>query len=195
MPVTERLSANPATSAFNVVKCDACRSVSTHPRCLAIVTIGGLLFCSNGETACAAAVCGPCNACYGNENIFRCQRHSSKFPLSKLTVTPTPVHNKKTSKATTGKGSNVTTGKGRNRMAEYSAKELLILSQAYIHSSENSINGASKQKGKFWEDVGDCEHTTHSALGGILQGVLRRSPRRSCPQEPSRHGRMRQPEG
>jgi hypothetical protein len=155
MPVTERLGANPATGAFSVVKCDVCRLVNTHHRCLAIVTVGGLLFGPDGDTVCAAAVCGPCNARFGHENIFRCQQHSSKCPSSKLMVTPTPAHNKKTSKATTGKGSNVTTGKGSNRMAEYSAKELLILSQAYIRSSENSIEGASKQKGEFWEDVGD----------------------------------------
>jgi len=40
-----------------------------------------------------------------------------------------------------------------------------------------------------------CEHTAHSALGGTLQGVSRRSPGRSRLQELGRHGRTRQPEG
>ncbi|MFN9979198.1 MAG: hypothetical protein ACK53Y_04760 [bacterium] len=39
---------------------------------------------------------------------------------------------------------------------------------------------------------GCCEHT---ALKGTLQGVSRRSPGRSRPQEPGRYGRTRQPEG
>jgi hypothetical protein len=37
-----------------------------------------------------------------------------------------------------------------------------------------------------------CEHTAHSALGGTLQGVSRRSPGRSRPQELGRYGRTRQ---
>jgi len=47
-----------------------------------------------------------------------------------------------------------------------------------------------------------CEHTAHSTLGGTLQGVSRRSPGLSRPQEIGRYGRThqhygrkRQPEG
>jgi len=41
----------------------------------------------------------------------------------------------------------------------------------------------------------ECEHTAHSALKGTLQGVSRRSPGRSRPQELGRYGQTRQPEG
>jgi hypothetical protein len=43
--------------------------------------------------------------------------------------------------------------------------------------------------------VNSCEHTAHSALRGTLQGVSRRSPGRSRPQELGRYGRTRRPEG
>jgi len=41
----------------------------------------------------------------------------------------------------------------------------------------------------------ECEHTAHSALKGTLQGVSRRSPGRSRPQELGRYGLTRQPYG
>jgi hypothetical protein len=47
------------------------------------------------------------------------------------------------------------TTKPTNRTAEYSAKELLILSQAYIKASENSVEGAARRLSKFWDDVSD----------------------------------------
>jgi len=40
-----------------------------------------------------------------------------------------------------------------------------------------------------------CEHTAHSTLKGTLQGVSRRSPGRSRPQERGRYGLTRQPYG
>jgi len=40
-----------------------------------------------------------------------------------------------------------------------------------------------------------CEHTAHSTLKGTLQGVLRRSPGRSRPQELGHYGLTRQPYG
>jgi hypothetical protein len=44
----------------------------------------------------------------------------------------------------------------------------------------------------YYIEMRECEHTAHSALGGTLQGVSRRSPGRSRPQEPGRYGRTRQ---
>jgi hypothetical protein len=41
----------------------------------------------------------------------------------------------------------------------------------------------------------ECEHTTHRALKGTLQGVSRRSPGWSRPQELGRYGLTRQPYG
>jgi hypothetical protein len=37
-------------------------------------------------------------------------------------------------------------------------KDLLILSQAYIHTSENTIEGVSQKKNKFWDDVAEVFH-------------------------------------
>jgi len=63
----------------------------------------------------------------------------------------------------------------------------------------NKICSLTCNKQEAWESsfgpTASCEHTAHSTLGGALQGVSRRSPGRSCPQELGRHGRMRQPEG
>jgi hypothetical protein len=39
---------------------------------------------------------------------------------------------------------------------EYNAKDLLVLSQAFIKTSENAINGAAQKRNKFWNEVTDC---------------------------------------
>ena len=178
----ERLEADPDTGSFPVVRCNSCKLLPTHHRCLAVVTVGRFLFGSTGEAVCATAVCGPCNACFGNENILRCRHHSTKFqgaatPALNNSVSRSRTNNKKKKTVTPAtnnngnlKGSSQTApamnnkvnldnnnnnSKGSSWTAEYSAKELLILSQAHIRTSENSIDGASKQKGKFWDDVAD----------------------------------------
>jgi hypothetical protein len=42
------------------------------------------------------------------------------------------------------------------RTVEYFAMELLILSQAYIKTSENAIDGTCHRQSKFWDDVLEC---------------------------------------
>ena len=37
--------------------------------------------------------------------------------------------------------------------AEYGAKDLLILSQAFIRTSENDVESTAKQRNKFWDEV------------------------------------------
>jgi hypothetical protein len=177
-----RLVADPNTGSFPVVRCNACKVLPTHHPCLAVVTVGGLLFGSTSEAVCATAVCGPCNARFDNENIIRCRHQSTKFQGAatpapnnnvsrsrtnndnNMTVTPATNYNgnlKGSSRTTPAMNNNANLDnnnnnrKGSSWTAEYSAKELLVLSQAYIRTSENSIDGASKQKGKFWDDVAD----------------------------------------
>jgi hypothetical protein len=85
-----RLVADPNTGSFPVVRCNACKVLPTHHPCLAVVTVGGLLFGSTGEAVCATAVCGPCNARFDNGNIVRCRHHSTKFQGA---ATPAPNNN------------------------------------------------------------------------------------------------------
>jgi hypothetical protein len=42
------------------------------------------------------------------------------------------------------------------RTVKYSATELLILSQEYIKSSENPIEGTFWRNSKLWDDVSEC---------------------------------------
>jgi hypothetical protein len=78
MPALGHFIHNPSTGAFSVVKCSVCTSINTHHQCLAWVTTGGFRFGSSEELVCSSAICGPCSASFGNENVTRCQLHSSK---------------------------------------------------------------------------------------------------------------------
>jgi RecB family exonuclease len=42
------------------------------------------------------------------------------------------------------------------KAADYSAKDLLVLAQAYIQTSENAIEGTSQKKNKFWDDMAEA---------------------------------------
>ncbi len=88
---------------------------------------------------CAAPRCGPCNNCFGNENIFCCYSHSEN---EKENATQVAV-------VTSSKRGGDTSQK-QNRSSEYSSNELMILSQAYIKTSEKCIEGTSQKRQKFW---------------------------------------------
>jgi len=45
-----------------------------------------------------------------------------------------------------------------NKSVEYTAKDLLVLAQAFIRTSENSIDGVSQKRSTFWEEVTKCFH-------------------------------------
>jgi hypothetical protein len=136
--IKDKLIADPSTGCFSVVLCGSCKKMKTHHRCLAPVAKGGMRYGMDDNRVCAMPICGPCNDELGNENIFRCYFHSE----SKENLTQLPSQNGKVPQK-------------QNRAVEYSSKELLILSQAYIKTSENSIDGASQKKNKFWDDVAD----------------------------------------
>jgi hypothetical protein len=117
---------------------------------------------------CAAPICGPCNNRFGNENIFRCYSHSEneKENATQVVITSSSKRGSDTSqkqnrsseyssKETSSSKRGSDTSQKQNRSSEYSSKELLILSQAYIKTSENSIEGTSQKKTKFWDDVAE----------------------------------------
>lgn len=41
------------------------------------------------------------------------------------------------------------------KVSEYTSKDLLILSQAFIHTSENSVEGVAWKSTKFWDEVAE----------------------------------------
>ncbi|MFN9979020.1 MAG: hypothetical protein ACK53Y_03860, partial [bacterium] len=59
-----------------------------------------------------------------------------------------------TSGTTTSNKSTKVMAKG-NKGAEYTAKDLLILSQSFIRVSENAVEGTSKKQSKFWDEVAE----------------------------------------
>jgi hypothetical protein len=108
-----------------------------------------------------------------NETIFRCPLHSVSDDDSSLGSLDSEKSEKESAVAVSkmkGKANannNMTEtsnadkppvkvkGNKGSKGSEYSAKDLLILSQAYIKTSENSIEGTSQKKNKFWDDVAD----------------------------------------
>ena len=136
----DRLIGDNATGAFSVVMCHACREVKTHHRCLAPLETGGV-FCGVLGRVCGMAICGPCNFKFGNEGVTRCHRHSRENE-----VEPNPdltVEDDKENKD--GRKKSKVVAKAP-KAAEYSAKDLLILSQAFIRTSKNAIEGTSQKK-------------------------------------------------
>ncbi len=63
-------------------------------------------------------------------------------------VEQTPTMKKKNGNRVAAKGV-----KSGTKQSEYSAKVLLVLSQAFIHVSENAIEGVNCKGCKFWDDV------------------------------------------
>lgn len=140
----DKLVADPVTGLFPVVFCCLCKFVRTQHRCLAVVTRGGKLF--GRETVCALPICGPCNADYNEENIFRCPEHSEQYKDTEDKENEAP----KTKRTSTSK---LSVSSKQPKQADYTAKDLLVLAQAYVRTSENAIDGASQKRSKFWDDV------------------------------------------
>ncbi len=130
-----RLLADASAGCFPVVICSACKIINTHHQCLAPVPKVGMRPGDGDARVCAWPICGPCSFKFGNESVIRCAQHAIEQDTENI----------ETRQAT----------KATNRTAEYSAKELLILSQAYIKASENSIEGAARQLSKFLDDISD----------------------------------------
>ena len=154
------------------VLCVVCARMRTSHRCLQPVA-KGLLVLEMIGTVCGRPICGPCNFKQGNETIFICPLHSVSDDDSSLGSLDSEKSEKESAVAVSkmkGKANannNMTEtsnadkppvkvkGNKGSKGSEYSAKDLLILSQAYIKTSENSIKGTSQKKNKFWDDVAD----------------------------------------
>jgi hypothetical protein len=144
MSKPDRLIADPATGAFPKALCSECEELPTQHRCLAPVKSGGVLFGKVGhQRVCGVPVCTPCNAASGNEHIYRCADHLDKENDAGASNSKKKAGNKQKTGAVV-------------RTAEYSSTELLILSQAYIKTSENAIDGTCRRQSKFWDDVLEC---------------------------------------
>ena len=164
------------------VLCVVCARMKTSHRCLQPVA-KGLLVLEMIGTVCGRPICGPCNFKQGNVTIFRCPLHSVSDDDSSLGSLDSEMSEKESAVAvskmkgkTNAKNKMTETSNADNKMmetsnadkppvkvkgnkgskgSEYSAKDLLVLSQAYIKTSENSIEGTSQKKNKFWDDVAD----------------------------------------
>ena len=57
-----------------------------------------------------------------------------------------------------------------SRTAEYSAKELLSLSHAFVKTLENSIEGMACRLSKFWNDVADNYRELKNSRMNMMTG-------------------------
>jgi hypothetical protein len=147
MSKPDPLIADPATGAFPKALCSECEELPTQHRCLAPVKSGGVLFGKIGQQrVCGIPVCTLCNAASGNENLYRCGDHLDKENDAGASNV----------KKKAGKNNNKPLTGAVARTAEYSATELLILSQAYIKTSKYAIDGTCHRQSKFWDDVSEC---------------------------------------
>lgn len=149
------------------VLCSVCGKVMTTHRCLHPAK-RGLLILEVIGTVCGRPVCGPCNYEHGNETLFRCPSHSAitdesseesvvEMDKENVAVISETSQSRKSTK-TGGKSAKAVAsskgGKGaKGKGNEYTAKDLLILSQAYIKTSEDAVDGTSKRQSKFWDEV------------------------------------------
>ncbi len=122
--------------------CVLCKCVRTQHHCLAAVGKGGKLF--GRETVCVLPICGQCNADYNAENVVRCPEHSEEDKENEAPKT------KRTSNSKPSAASK------QPKQADYTAKDLLVLAQAYVRTSENAIDGASQKSSKFWDDMAEA---------------------------------------
>jgi hypothetical protein len=146
------------------VLCAVCRVIKTNHRCMEPVKRGLLMVDVIGYV-CGRPVCGPCNFKHGNESLFRCPMHSTVSDESSdesvtsankenvgdkgnAAVVSSSIQQVKTT-LTKQKSASAKGRKGN----EYSAKDLLILSQAYIKTSENAIDRTNQRQSKFWDEV------------------------------------------
>ena len=111
----------------------------------------GLLVIAVVGVVCGKPICGPCNYQHGNEGIFRCPVHSvsdvssdddsvagNKEDAAVILSGKSQITKSGTSGTTTSNKSTKVMAKG-NKGAEYTAKDLLILSQSFIRVSEKAV--------------------------------------------------------
>jgi hypothetical protein len=158
---TESLSTD-CHGAYAVVVCVECRRFTTQHRCLAKVQHGGVLV--GRERVCGAAICAICSDGFGNEGIIRCKIHAnndaepSDEDVQDVGATSMPPPGRKKNKSKGHKASGDAAAAKVIRAPEYTAKDLLVLAQAYIRTSENAIDGTAQKRSTFWDDVAKAYH-------------------------------------
>jgi hypothetical protein len=133
--------------------CSFCEEIPTRHRCMHSVKKGGIIMVGVGGHVCGQLICAPCSSSFGNEEgVFHCLDHLESATLDDEdkeneqggALEAIAVHERKKKSKVTSKTS---------KTSEYSAKDLLILSQVFIWVSENAIEGADKKRNKFWDEV------------------------------------------
>jgi hypothetical protein len=143
--------------------CSSCEEVPTHHRCKHVVTSGGIFDEGSQRRICGEYICAPCSESFGTEEgVFRCYEHGpdtggsdSDDELLQKEVFSKKSSKKKAASKASNKGATNSSegGKVGVKSAEYSAKDILVLAQAFIRVSENAIDGTSQKRNKFWDDV------------------------------------------
>jgi hypothetical protein len=134
--------------------CDFCKEVPTCHHCMHCVEKGGLLLEDN-LCICRECICVPYGLTFGSkEEIFCCLDHcdmkdedvvdSEEFKENVMSALSQRKRSIRVS---------VKSLKGGIKCSEYSAKDLLVLSQAYIHVTENAVEGVLWKQGMFWDNV------------------------------------------
>ncbi len=103
---------------------------------------------------CGLAICALCSSKYGNEGVFRCEKHSSQLYLSwKQPSNPVesqqPAHQLDQPRRKGEKHPDLPKKKNKERGAEYTYVEILLLSKAWIPASENTVAGVSQKLTTF----------------------------------------------
>jgi hypothetical protein len=128
------------------VLCSVCGKVMTtlHP------AKRGLLILEVIGTVCGRPICGPCNYEHGKESVVEMDKENvAVISETSQSRKSTKTGGKSAKAVASSKGGKGAKGKGN----EYTAKDLLILSQAYIKTSEDAVDGTSKRQSKFWDEV------------------------------------------
>jgi hypothetical protein len=152
----------PNIEGYSSAPCSVCHTVMTNHRCLHPVKRGLIVLEVIGRV-CGKPVCGPCNFRHGNKNVFRCPVHSVSDESSMQTSEEDDVAGKENIPVVAITSENppavVSSSKGGKVMAritkgsDYGAKDLLILSQAFIRTSENPVERTGQTHTKFWDEV------------------------------------------
>jgi hypothetical protein len=138
-----------ANGVFPAATCVACKQLKTQHRCLAPITLGGILFgVTDDAKVCGRPICGPCSHGYGNNGAIRCKNHTENISDDETVLVPQPE-----AKAGGGKAKAIKADARATNSAEYTAKDLLVLAQAYIRTSKNAIDGIAQKQSTFWYDV------------------------------------------
>jgi hypothetical protein len=135
---------------------------------------------------CGSPVCGPCSYIFGNEGTVRCRKHSMSNNDNNSDDDETVIENQATANVAKSKNQNQSSiaadsdSEGEDAEMEvnvkvpkkkttvikksdaYTAKELLLLSQAFIRASEDVEKGVSRKSEKLWEHVTEVYHMLKS---------------------------------